>query len=194
MVLVLAVLLALGAGVALGGHPSRIARLHIKGWPLLLLVVGLQAYLAWRPAGEALGPISLRGWGFVASHTLVLAVALANWRLPGLKVASLGAALNLIALLANGGLMPVSPEARVAIGHQVAVDSLALGTAIMGSKGIVLPTDQANLWFLTDIFLLPPPFPIPAVFSIGDLAVAMGVGYLILHTMCGWKESYSYGL
>jgi len=127
--------------------------------------------------------MSLRGWGFVISHALVLAVALANWRLPGLKLASLGAALNLIALLANGGLMPVSPEARVAIGHQAAVDSLAYGTAIMGSKGVVLPGGQANLWFLTDIFILPPPFPIPAVFSLGDLLVALGVGYLILRTM-----------
>lgn len=193
MVLTLAVLLALGAGVALGGHPLKLARLNMKGWPLLFLAVGLQAYLAGHPAEGVLGPMSLRGWGFVASHALVLAVALANWRLPGLKVASLGAALNLVALLANGGLMPVSPEARVAIGHQAAADSLALGTAIMGSKGVVLSADQANLWFLTDIFLLPPPFPIPAVFSVGDLAVAIGVGYLILHTMCN-RESYSYGL
>ncbi len=183
MLLALAVVLALGIGVAVGGHPLNLARLQLKGWPLLLVAVGVQAYFAGRTTPDVWGTIPLRAGAFVATHALVLAVVAINYRQAGLKMAGLGAALNLLALLANGGLMPVSPQARVLIGHQAAVNSLDLGAAVVGSKGVVLFPEEAHLWLLTDIFALPPPFPLPAVFSLGDLLVAVGLGYLILHTL-----------
>jgi hypothetical protein len=79
--------------------------------------------------------------------------------------------------------MPVSAESRVAAGHQAALDSLATGAIILGSKGVLLPPNQANLWPLTDVLVIPKPFPVTAIFSIGDLLVALGLAYLVVKTM-----------
>jgi hypothetical protein len=189
VVVTLAVLLALAIGLVTRGHISNLAQLRIQWWPLLVLAVALQAYAVGHWAGDSLGPIPLRAGAFVATHALILAVAAVNFRLAGFRLIILGAASNLAALMANGGLMPVSAEARVAIGHQATVDALAVGTAVMGSKGVVLPAAQANLWILTDIFVLPPPFPLPAVASVGDILVALGVGLLIIKTMNASKNN-----
>jgi hypothetical protein len=183
VVVTLAVFLALAIGLVTKGAIGNLARLHIRWWPFLVLAVALQSYAVGHWAADSLGPIPLRTGSFIATHALILAVAAVNFPLAGFRLVILGAASNLLALSANGGLMPVSAEARVAIGHQATVDALATGTAVMGSKGVVLPATQANLWLLTDIFVLPPPFPLPAVASVGDVLVALGVGVLIVKTM-----------
>jgi hypothetical protein len=183
VVVALAVFLALAIGMVTRGQIGNLAQIRIRWWPFLVLAVAIQAYAVGHWAGDSLGPIPLRTGAFVATHVLILAVAAVNFRLEGFRLVILGAASNLAALVANGGLMPVSAEARVAIGHQATVDALATGTAVMGSKGVVLPAAQANLWILTDIFVLPPPFPLPAVASLGDILVALGVGVLIIRTM-----------
>ena len=33
--------------------------------------------------------------------------------------------------------------------------------------------------FLSDIFVIPPPFPIPSVFSVGDFLIALGMFWLV---------------
>ena len=138
MVVTLAVFLALAIGLVTRGHIGNLARIRIRWWPILVLAVALQAYAVGHWATDSLGPIPLRAGAFVATHVLILAVAAVNFRLAGFGLIILGAAANLVALLANGGLMPVSAEARVAIGHQATVDALATGTAVMGSEGVLL--------------------------------------------------------
>ena len=183
VVLTLAVVAAVGIGLISGGKLTELARLEIRWWPVLLAGVALQAYGVGHWTTESLAGVPLRQAVFVGTHAVILAVAAANLGLAGLRIVVLGAAANLAALLANGGLMPVSAEARVAAGHQTALDSLATGAAVLGSKGVVVPPEQANLWLLTDILVIPRPFPITAIFSIGDLLVALGLGFLIVRTM-----------
>lgn len=183
MVLALAVLAAVGIGLVTGGRLTELARLEIKWWPVLLAGVALQAYTVGHWTTEAVAGVPIRQAVFVGTHAIILAVAAANLKLPGLRAVVLGATANLAALLANGGLMPVSAEARVAAGHQAALDSLATGAMVLGSKGVIIPAEQANLWLLTDMLVIPRPFPITAIFSIGDLLVALGLGYLIVTTM-----------
>jgi hypothetical protein len=183
VVVTLAVFLALAIGLVTRGHIGNLAQIRIRWWPFLVLAVALQAYAVGHWATDSLGPIPLRTGSFVATQLLILVVAAVNFRLAGFRLVILGVAFNLLALVANGGLMPVSAEARVAIGHQATVDAMATGTAVMNSKGVVLPAAQTNLWILTDIFILPPPFPLPAVVSVGDVLVALGVGVLIIRTM-----------
>jgi len=183
VILALAVLASVVVGLAVGGRLSGLERIKIRGWPLLIIAVLLQVYVVGRFDGDTVGPFPVRAFTFVLTQSSILLVALANLGLGGFGFVTLGSMANLAALLANGGLMPVSAEARVAIGHQATVTSLAAGAAVMGSKGVVLPPDQANLWILTDIFALPPPFPLPAVASVGDILVAMGVAYLIVNMM-----------
>jgi hypothetical protein len=184
VVVTLAVFLALAIGLVTRGHIVNLAQIRMRWWPFLVLAVALQAYAVGHWATDLLGPIPVRAGAFVATHLLILAVAAVNFRLEGFRLVILGAACNLAALVANG--------------DQATVDALAIGTAVMGSKGVVLPAAQANLWILTDIFVLPPPFPLPAVASAGDILVALGVGILIIRTMHDASKlkngGYSHGL
>jgi hypothetical protein len=106
-----------------------------------------------------------------------------NRHLAGVRWIGLGLLLNLGVMVANGGWMPVRPEAIVRVGHTSLAPSLASGTRVYSSKNIVLPLEETRLWFLSDVFVLARPFPVPSVFSIGDVFVALGVFFLIQAAM-----------
>jgi MFS family permease len=87
---------------------------------------------------------------------------------------ALGGAMNLVAIAANGGVIPASPAALLTAGR-------GLGTA--GFRNSAALADP-NLAFLGDIFALPPPFPFHNVFSVGDLCIALGAA-VALNRICG---------
>lgn len=183
VVLALAIVVSVGIGLAAGGRLTELARLNIRWWPVVVAGVALQAYSVGHWTGDSAAGVPIRQAAFVVTHGVILAVAVANIGLPGIRTVVLGAAANMAALVVNGGLMPVSAESRVAAGHQAAVDSLASGAIILGSKGVLVPPEQANLWLLTDILVIPRPLPLTAIFSMGDALVAIGLGYLIIRAM-----------
>jgi hypothetical protein len=59
------------------------------------------------------------------------------------------------------------------------VTSSAAGTLVFASKDVLLPASETKLWLLSDIFVVPPPFPFPGVFSIGDCLMAFGMFRLV---------------
>jgi hypothetical protein len=59
-----------------------------------------------------------------------------------------------------------------------AAAAVAIGSGQSASNS-VLATDQTRLLWLTDRFLLAPPFPFPTVFSVGDVLIGVGVAWLI---------------
>jgi hypothetical protein len=94
----------------------------------------------------------------VLSITLVLVAMVANWRLPGFPLIAVGAILNLIVIVANGGQMPTTlHKERTALFTHVA----ELG-------------DDARLPILGDWIQLP--YPPERTFSIGDAFIAVGAG------------------
>ncbi len=77
-------------------------------------------------------------------------------------------------MAANGGYMPVSPEALARAGLAQLAASSAVGTPILGAKDVLLPRELTNLWLLSDILVIPRPLPFTSVFSIGDCCLALG--------------------
>ena len=73
-------------------------------------------------------------------------------------VEAAGAASNLLAIVANGGYMPVSPGAAAVLG---AHSPSAYSNSIQLPDPVLAP--------LTDIFALPPWVPFANVFSVGDV-------------------------
>jgi len=138
-----------------------------------------------KPSQKALGIWSWQEWLFCAAHLLLLGMVWANRNLPGVKLIGLGLVLNLVVMIANGGWMPVTPEAVVKVGFSGLAPSLEPGTRLYSSKNIILPAEQTKLQFLSDIFVLARPFPVPSVFSAGDVVVAAGVWALIQNAMLG---------
>ena len=109
---------------------------------------------------------------YVASTALVLAVVLRNVRLAGLAIVAAGAALNLAAIIANGGYMPADPGALAAAGLQPTQGA---------TNSVVLA--QPALAPLTDLFALPSGVPFANVFSVGDVLIGLGAAVAIASAM-----------
>jgi len=92
-----------------------------------------------------------------------------------------GVALNLLVIVANGGFMPIAPEALVQAGIVESTQSVTLYSRRPASKGVVLPREETALWWLSDIIALR--FPIRNVISIGDILIAVGIFLFIQKTM-----------
>ena len=112
----------------------------------------------------------------MGSYALLLAGIVANRGVPGIPLLTAGLVLNAIAIGANGGLMPLAPE-HLALNHAGA--QIEPGQHIPRTKSVLLPSDVTRFWQLTDVLALPEGLPKRGMFSIGDVAIALGVGWSI---------------
>jgi len=98
-----------------------------------------------------------------------------NRRWTGVLIIGFGLGLNLLVMIANGGLMPIDPGTvlRAGLGSQLA--TTALGHALPDSKDILLSTASTHLAILRD-WIVVGGFPIfGRVVSPGDLVLFGGL-------------------
>jgi len=113
---------------------------------------------------------------YVASTVAVLVALLANLRLPGLWILAVGAGLNLLAIVANGGYMPSSPEAWMALDGVAEVPTDAYTNSAIMTSATAFPA-------LGDIFVFPRPLPLANVFSLGDVLIGAGAIVFLVRQM-----------
>ena len=169
MFILYGVLAGVVVGFLLGGRLDGLAAVRFRLGPLALLALAIQLVL-FSPLAEPL-PDDLGRAIYVASTALVAIVVLANLRLTGMPIVALGAALNLAAIVANGGSMPASPGALA-----------SLGMSAGGNTNSVVVARPA-LEPLTDMFALPGWLPLANVFSIGDVLIGLGIAIAIAAAM-----------
>jgi len=170
MFILYAVVVGFLVGLAAGGRPAGLASLHFRfGW-LVLGGFAAQVLLFSAPVSERVG--ALGPWLYVGSTALVFLALLANVGITGLPLVVLGAACNLLAIIANGGYMPASQAALSAIGKG----------PIEGYSNSAVVTDPV-LAPLTDILALPTWLPFTNVFSIGDILIAVGIAIAVAAAM-----------
>jgi uncharacterized protein DUF5317 len=157
------------AGFALGGRLEHLAEVRFRWGPLALVALGIQLVL-FSPLADGL-PHEAGRAAYVASTALVGAVVLANLRHPGVPLIALGAGMNLLAIVANGGAMPASPGALIAVGFGVGGNT----------NSVVLP--DPVLAPLTDVFALPGWLPLANVFSVGDVLIGCGLAVAVAGAM-----------
>ncbi len=174
MLLLYAVLVGLLLGLASGGRLTALGTVRVRWWPVALAGLVFQLVLFSPPVAAIVGDAGPAL--YVGSTAVVLLVLLTNLRQPGFSIIALGALLNLVVIVANGGQMPGSPEAFAAV-HGVA----AVPTDDFSNSHLIGP--HTLLPFLGDIFHLPRPFPLANVFSIGDVLIGLGGALFIVSTM-----------
>jgi hypothetical protein len=119
-------------------------------------------------------PDGLRSLLLVAAYPVGAVFLAANRRVPGMAVVALGAALNLLAIVANGGVMPASPAALATAGLPADQPGFQSSAAV----------DDPRLAFLGDVFAIPASWPLANVFSVGDVLIGLGLAWG-LHRVCG---------
>ena len=165
MFILYAIPIGIIAGYLIGGRLDRLSRVRFRWAPLALLGLAVQVALFSDPLADVVGDAGPTI--YVASTAAVLVAVLRNLDIAGLPIVALGAASNLIAIVANGGYMPADPDALASIG----------GVA-PGYSNSTVATDPA-LAPLTDLFAIPAWVPFANVFSIGDVLLGLGIAITI---------------
>jgi hypothetical protein len=180
MILALAVVVGLAASlVHYGGRAfRRIAAIPLRSAWLAVLAFVLQWPLLQAPAGPV-QHIGVQRALFLLSHLLLLGFVWRNRQLPGIQIVGLGVMCNLLVIAANGGLMPITPETLVQINPGSTLAQWPVGAHYGHSKDIILLWTEIRLGVLSDILVIPPPFPRPTAFSLGDLLIASGIVALL---------------
>ena len=179
MILLLALLVAVLIALPLGGKLSELGHMGLRyGW-LTIFALVLQFYTICFPAAKDTVEFQIGGIVLVGSYLLLLVPVWANRGLPGVKIVGVGLLMNLAVIAANGGYMPVAPEALVQAGLENLAPGLEPGARVANTKDIVLVAAETRLWFLADVFVVPRPWPIRMVFSAGDVLIALGAFVLV---------------
>jgi hypothetical protein len=173
-----------------GGRLSQLGEVKFRSWWVVPLTALVQSALIRLPHPDSrLAPWHLRPLAMIGLYIVLGSVIWLNRQLPGMRVVLVGIALNLLVIAANGGYMPVPPEALIRIGVIEAAHPMPSGSIVFGSKDVVLPSQQALFWILGDILVIPEPFPWPTAMSIGDVLLAVGIFLFIVHTARSRSES-----
>jgi hypothetical protein len=158
------------AGLALGGRLDRLGTLQFRWAWVFALGLAVQLVLFSDYVTERIGALGMPI--YVLSTLAVAGVVAVNHRIRGMPLVLLGAASNLLAIVANGGYMPASASALAALGRPIKG----------GYSNSSYVTDPQLPW-LTDIFALPSWLPATNVFSIGDMLIGLGVVVVIASAM-----------
>ncbi|HHX09925.1 MAG TPA: DUF5317 domain-containing protein [Firmicutes bacterium] len=171
------VVLSLVLGVLSGGKLSRLGELKLErfGWILGSFAVKFGSVLLLQgkvePSPALCTAISL------ATYLMLFYGLYPNLKLPGFVPMASGMFLNCLVIIANGGRMPVDPN--------------GIGTGLLDSQVQALGsslthqaiTGDARLRWLADIFGWRFLSKTPTTFSVGDILMAAGVLWFILHTL-----------
>jgi MFS family permease len=170
----LGVLIGLLLGLIAGGKLDNLTYVRLRWLPVLLVAAvtrfGLDGALS---AGAV--PDALRLWLVIAAYLLLTAMLVANRSLPGLAAAALGTAANGIAIVANGGWMPVWQPSLAAAG----LDSTTIHSNF--HRMLVGPVDGAFFAHggpLVDLIPIPIPM-IQSVASVGDMLLGAGLAFFV---------------
>jgi hypothetical protein len=170
MFILYAIALGLLLGRLLGGRLDGLAGLSFRWVGVAITGLAVQVVLFSAPAGREvrdIGPLL-----YAASTGAVLVFVLVNLRIRGMAVVALGAGLNLLAIVANGGTMPASRAA-------LAMAGLGSSGGYANSRELASPV----LGPLGDVFALPAGVPLANVFSVGDVLIALGIVLVIVAAM-----------
>jgi hypothetical protein len=172
MSLLSAIVLGVAVGFALGGRPQHLMAVRLRWNGLIFLSMTIQLLL--------FTGLSVVGWLVTVAYLLSLLLGLAwlarNIRVAGIPCVMVGALSNALAIALNGGRMPIEPALLARLRGAGYVRELAEARVTSNSS---LADAHTVLPWLTDWIVIPPPFPLPTVLSIGDLVIAAGVVWLI---------------
>ena len=161
MIWLIAIALGLVFGLITGGSIGRLSKLSFR-WPwLIIAVVVIRQAVLLTPLGRVAGA------RYVYVAALLAIIVWVGWhstRVRGIWLVAVGAALNVVVIVANNARMPVAPELAGAI----------LPRSNPGLYTVMGP--QTNLNILGDWIKLS---LIPEAYSIGDVLIAVGLAIVV---------------
>lgn len=173
MILIAILVVAVVLVPVAGGRLARLADIDLKAMWAIGVALGLQILIISVIPNRFEGvhvPIHILSYCFAAIFVW------ANRKIPGIPLIAVGAACNLLAILANDGVMPATPAALRSAGFDPDPSGGFANSAAV---------EDPKLQFLGDIFAIPDSVPVlDNVFSVGDVLIAIGI-FILIHGVCG---------
>jgi hypothetical protein len=176
MSLLSAIVVGLALGLALGGRLKNLGQLSLRWNLLIFLSLLIQLALF---TGLTV-PAAVVTVGYLLSGLLSLGWLARNIAVAGMPLVLAGGLSNFLAIAANGGRMPVDAALLAQTRGADFVAALAAGHLTSNSS---LANSHTQLRWLTDLIMIPPPWPLPTVLSVGDVLISVGVVWLIAAAM-----------
>lgn len=153
-----------------GGRFRNLERLRIRAWPLIILAFILQIYPMF--TGEALFFEKFHFYAYGASYLLLIICILFNMDQKGVWLILIGLLMNTIVIFLNKMQMPVSFEGLKMAGLEEMVKGISEGKILH-----LTPLEDIKNWtrILGKYIVIPKPYPLSKVLSIGDLLMTLGI-------------------
>ncbi len=184
-----AIVLGLIVAIFRKGKIRNIENMHIKGWYLFLIAGLIQGAVSWlKGKNLILGPEFFDKYFFyihLITYLLMITGIILNIKMRFMKFLLIGLVLNFIVIFANGGKMPVS--FKNAPGYEHYTDE-------MPDKAFdikhTLVSEDTKFVYLADVIVLPRPYPLARIISIGDIFLMLGVYLFFQEAMVKKKWDY----
>ncbi|MBN1305649.1 MAG: DUF5317 domain-containing protein [Anaerolineales bacterium] len=180
MILLLAAALGLAAGLLLAtlrGQTYQINGLRFPWIPVIALLP--QVIALYLPITRSLVSKGFAAACLVGSQMLLLIFVWLNRRWPGILVLAVGLILNLAVIIANGGFMPVNSDTVESVLPTIHANEMFVGERF-GTKDVLLPAQDTQLEWLADRNHFPDWFPFQAIYSLGDVAIVLGIFWVLV--------------
>lgn len=177
-------------GKVRGGKIKNIGNIDLKGWYFFVIGFGIEfgsIFLNMRgiePISNFLNSYFMYLHGL--SYILLLTGLILNFNKKSMIIIFIGTLLNFIVIASNSGMMPVDGEGLKALGLLRELEMLQSQTMLTHS----LMSDSTRLVFLGDVLKTPSFYPLPKMYSIGDVFLAIGVFAFIQGAMNSIKNKY----
>lgn len=164
------------------GRLGGTSQLPWFGCALALLLIQQVAIRRIGTIGSAGG---LRRSLFLVTTIALMALALRYRRFLGAWLIAAGIGLNLLPMLAHGGLMPVSYRVVHDSGAFPEITEAAIGQQLGNGKDILLRDGDIQLAALSDRYALSVPLYGSNIYSLGDLVLFAGVAAVAAQAAAG---------
>lgn len=159
-----------------GGRFKNLEKVYIKGWYLFIISALIQGLLSIGKkmdipmANKILGDYLL--YVMVFTYILMMVPLILNIEKKYMKLLFIGLALNLMVIVANQGRMPVSLNGIEGVKKGIN-NEVSLPNRDFDIKHEAVDKNT-NFVYLADIILIPKPYPLAKILSIGDVFLILG--------------------
>jgi len=173
-VFVESVIIGIVIGVVQHGRLTNIGITRIRGWYLAIVAL----LLGISPIFSINSPFFDDFGVYIYLFSIVIMFAVVLWNLDkkGFWIIALGAGLNLLVMILTDFKMPIYMEGLKIAGLDGMIKGMESGVIIN-----YVPIESLDSWsrFLGKLIVLPKPYPLAKVISIGDLLMSLGIVFYL---------------
>ena len=153
------------------GSLKKLKDVNIKGWYILFISAGVQVLISLSVKYNILEDFVFKNFKYliILSYLFMIITILLNIEKKYMKLFLIGILLNLIVIIANNGKMPVSINGFKGIRDETILPYREFDIKHMGIN------KNTKFKYLADIILIPKPYPLPKIISIGDIFLMSGI-------------------